>query len=247
MLNSSTWELKIVKNIAGPNNMDTDTFGFTASGEADGVNYEVKGSTEFLIVRPGESSYVITIYVESGDAVITDDDDTVKLRAYVSVGGIEKNGMTVKWYREDGKTDVKNQNGYSATIGRDDVVGAGMIYARLYSDPNATTVLATAGYEVRDVKDEYDIVVSVAEDSKASEWDGKTPITVKGVLYRMSGGEAVAVETNASQWKHEFRSSAKNTDCGEATGNPVEIGAQQWKDAEEYENLIDFASCTITK
>ena len=75
----------------------------------------------------------------------------------------------------------------------------------------------------------------------------RCPITVKGVLYRMSGGEAVAVETNASQWKHEFRSSAKNTDCGEATGNPVEIGAQQWKDAEEYENLIDFASCTITK
>lgn len=243
-LNPSTWELKIVKNLAGSGNINSDTFSFTASGEAGDVSFTATASTEFVIKKLGMQTYSVGIYFKEGSKnYIEHDTDTVTLVANVMPE--MKSGQVVKWFQEDGKTQI-GEPGLEATVGHGDLSGEGYIYARLYENASSTKPLASGACLIRDLTDDYDVIVSLADDSPA-QWDGKTPMKVKGRVVILKGGEAgTELTVDESQWVHEFRSSSENTDCGIITGkNPATVGSDQWKHVKDNEELVDFVSCTI--
>ncbi len=259
--NASTQQLKVVKNVASASNTASDTITFTAHGEAGGSNYTVTGSTEMRIMSLGNSAntIIITLVDEEGNDrfLSSDTGDTVKLRATRMTDGTPSTAGVVKWFKEDGQTQIGT--GDTATISRDDVQGEGFVYARWYSSDQSATALASDAFYIVDLTDEYDIVVSLTADSPA-EWDGQTTMKVQGQLYRLSAGKRAAlVDTGSTknQWSHDFRSSSHNTDCNPGsdpdagtegtplTGNPVNVGKDIWAKVKDYEDLVDFASYTI--
>lgn len=248
-LNPATHELKVVKNIAAADNQTTDTLYFTATGEADGTAYTVTGSIELRIINLGSSanSIVISLVDETGnDAILSSDTDTVKLKATTLVDGNPDSTGFVKWFGEDGKTQLGT--GPTLNVTRAMVQGIGLIFARLYASSSSATVLASDAVSIRDVKDDMDVIVSLTDDSP-SEWDGKTAMKVKGGLWRLRNGErAEEVDTSGEnyKWEHDFRSSSLNTECGVLPGNPVTVTAEQWGKVRDFEDLVDFATCTIS-
>lgn len=247
--NPSTHDLKVVKNVASADNSTSDTLTFTAGGEAGGSNYTVTGSIELRIISLGASanSIVISLVDEEGnDAILSGADDTVKLKATTLVNGAVTTTGVVKWFGEDGKTQI-GPTGATLTVRPDNVQGTGLIFARLYANASSSAVLASDAISIRDVKDDMDVIVSINEGSPA-EWDGSTPMKVIGKLYRFSNGErGDEVETQESQWSHDFRSSSLDTQCGTVTGkNPATVDKTIWAKVKDYEDLVDFATCTIS-
>lgn len=249
--NPATHELKVVKNVASADNTATDTLTFTAHGEAGGANYTVTGSIELRIMTLGNSANVILISLvneDGNDTIITGDDDTVKLQTTRLTDGNVSNTGVVKWFGEDGKTQI-GETGDTITVTSDDVQGVGIIYARWYASASSATVLASDAIAITDVKDDVDVVVSLTDDSPA-EWDGSSTMKVQGLLYKFaSGKETTLVDPQPAQsaWTHEFHSSSLDTDCGTISGkNPVEVTKDIWAKVKDFEDLVDFVSCTIS-
>ena len=246
--NPTTHELKVVKNVATASNDTSETLTFTAHGDAGSSNYTVTGSIELRLMRLGNSanSVIISLVDEDGnDTILSGDDDTVKLKATALVDGNVSTTGVIKWFGEDGKTQI-GSTGATLTVTPAMVQGTGLIYARLYADSSSATALASDAISIRDVKDDMDVVVTLAEGSPA-EWDGTHAMQVMGQLWRFSAGERTEmVTTQESQWSHDFRSSSLDTECGTVSGkNPAEVGADIWSKVKDFEDLVDFATCTI--
>ena len=101
--------LKIIKNLATPDNLDTDVISFSAKTSISGVEYDVKANIDIRLEEMVGDPYDGVIEVTEG-GVIDDDTPEVTATAILYKGGaVITEGVTYKWYRitTEGKEEIK--------------------------------------------------------------------------------------------------------------------------------------------
>lgn len=101
--------LKIVKNLAVFDNLDTDVISFEAKTTISGVDYEVKANIDIRLEEMVGEPYDSVIDVTEGGVI---DDDTPEITATAILykgGAIITEGVTYKWYRItiEGREEIK--------------------------------------------------------------------------------------------------------------------------------------------
>ena len=101
--------LKIVKNLAAVDNLDTDVISFEAKTSISGVEYEVKATIDIRLEEMVGEPYDGFIEATEG-GVVDDNTPEVVATAVLHKGGAEvSEGVTYKWYRvgRDGINEIK--------------------------------------------------------------------------------------------------------------------------------------------
>lgn len=101
--------LKIVKNLAVFDNLDTDVISFEAKTTISGVDYEVKANIDIRLEEMVGEPYDGVIEATEGGVI---DDDTPEITATAILykgGAIITEGVTYKWYRItiEGQEEIK--------------------------------------------------------------------------------------------------------------------------------------------
>lgn len=101
--------LKIVKNLAVLDNLDTDVVSFQAKTTVSGVDYDVKANIDIRLEEMVGDPYDGIIDVTEGGVI---DDDTPEITATAILykgGAIITEGVTYKWYRitTEGQQEIK--------------------------------------------------------------------------------------------------------------------------------------------
>lgn len=100
--------LKIVKNLAAVDNLDTDVISFEAKTSISGVEYEVKATIDIRLEEMVGEPYDGFIEATEG-GVVDDDTPEITCTALLYKGGaLITEGVTYKWYRIgiDGVTEI---------------------------------------------------------------------------------------------------------------------------------------------
>lgn len=101
--------LKIIKNIATHDNLDTDIISFSAKTSIGGVEYDVKANIDVRLEEMVGDPYDGVIDVTEG-GVIDDGTPEITTTAILYKGGaVITEGVTYKWYRitTEGKEEIK--------------------------------------------------------------------------------------------------------------------------------------------
>lgn len=209
--------LKIVGDLASSINYANDTLTFTATAIVLGVEYEVAKSIDVVIQKSGASSYQGFVTAD-GDFVSADKNLTLTASLYLA--GKVQSGAYVKWYKGYERTPVTGWNGNSVvTVGPSDVDGGATVFiAEFYassSDASDTgKAVASAGYLVTDLTDEFVITYRITSSNK--EVAENKPVAVEGAVYRMKDGQIMSLvnavwHTKLMDYKwNEVRSAASN-------------------------------------
>lgn len=101
--------LRIVKNLAAPDNLDTDVVSFEAKTIVNGVEYEVKANIDIRLEEMVGEPYDGVIEATEGGVI---DDDTPEITCTTILykgGAIITEGVTYKWYRVtiDGQQELQ--------------------------------------------------------------------------------------------------------------------------------------------
>ena len=101
--------LKIVKNLATKDNLDTDVISFSAKTNVNGVEYDVKANIDIRLEEMVGEPYDSVIEATEG-GVIDDDTPEITCKAILyKSGSVITEGVTYKWYRitTEGQMEIK--------------------------------------------------------------------------------------------------------------------------------------------
>lgn len=210
--------LKIVGNLASETNYANDTLTLTATATVQGVEYEVAKTVDVVIQKSGASSYQGFI-TSDGDFVTAT--NNIRLTATLYLAGKVQSGAYVKWYKGYERTPMADRNGQAQIeVTAQDVDGGATVfvaefYAQETDAQDAGKAVASAGYLVTDLTDEFVITYKITSANKEVA-EGK-PVTVEGAVYRMKDGQVMTL--TEAVWKskvmdygwNEIRAVASNT------------------------------------
>lgn len=253
-INTTTWALKIIKNLASASNTQNDTLMFTCSGEAGGVSYEAAASVTVHLQQIGSSAAAVYI---SGTNVLSTTNPTGTLKAHFFVDGAEQTtGYWMQWKGEDGTTLDEGQlaSHQTYTVTRADITAIGGIYAYVSRGTAAAGAqLASDFHTVTDLADEYELTVVVDK-----EWNGTDAQKVYARLYKFENGkttENVSSKLTASNTSFELRTSVSDTTITTKSGSSVTAGGTDgayisvaddvWSKVPEDEDVVAFVTVNM--
>lgn len=151
-INRTTGALRIVGNLGGADNLDSDVLQYSCAATAGEIDYPMTRSIDIQILGSGVASYygMITATTEQ----ITANTPTATVTTRLFFGSEEKTGYTVKWYKDEDIWTEKG-NGSSIIVNRGDVDGAQLIIAEFYESAEDISPVFRAGIRIIDTLDDY--------------------------------------------------------------------------------------------
>ena len=103
--------LKIVKNLANPDNLDTDNIKFEGIAKINGIDYEVRASIDIRLEEMVGEPYDGIIELTEGGVIDDNTSEVIATAVLYKGGSIVKDKVTYKWYKitETGQ-EIMNPN-----------------------------------------------------------------------------------------------------------------------------------------
>lgn len=153
-INASTGALKIKKNIASKENINTDTLTYKGAADVNGSIVNIEKSIEIEIRKAGQNEYTGEIYSKAG-TVLDSSTSTVTLETKLYLGANISTTYTVKWYSDE--TYLEGNDGLTLDVTRSMVNGSKLFIAEFITN---NTVVDRASITIVDVLDDYSVLLS---------------------------------------------------------------------------------------
>lgn len=173
-MNADTGALAVVGDLAGLDNMASDTLVYEGTATCAGVEYQMTRSVDIQIQDGGASAYYGTINASTEQ--LTASVTTSSLATHLYLGGTEVTGYAVKWYKDDEL--MSDKSGPTITVGKSDVDGTQLFVAEFYKTAEDTNPVFRAGVRIIDTNDDYQVqhrYVNVASDGTVSQSSSASP------------------------------------------------------------------------
>ena len=151
-INGTTGALRIVANLGGSNNLDSDVLQYSCVATAGEIDYPMTRSIDIQILGSGAGAYYGMINATTEQLTATAPTATVSTRLFF--GGEEISGYTVKWYKDEELWSAMG-TGSSITVNRGDIDGAQLIIAEFYESADSVSPVFRAGIRMIDTLDDY--------------------------------------------------------------------------------------------
>lgn len=224
-------QLKIIKNLASQVNLADDVINYETQVSVGGVEYNLAASKTVVIHQMGASSYYATL-ISDTDTLTSDKTSTnVTVKLYQGVN--EVTDFYPKWLRDFDAWTIKNGQ-KTITITRDDVSSSQLFLAEIFKASTDSTAIAKTGIKIRDLADEFIIVIDITSANKMvwKDSDGTNHnVTCKAKIVNAKTS-AVITPTNPV-WRCDVMDTenwvslkSSNTDTITVTPAETDVGSQ---------------------
>lgn len=155
--------LKIIKNLASQVNLADDVINYETQVSVGGVEYDLAASKTVVIHQMGSSSFYAVLTADTD--TLTSDATTTTVTVRLFQGANEVTSFYPKWYRDFDLWSPKNGQ-KTITVTREDVGGSQLFLAEIFKSESDTTAIAKTGIKIRDLADEFMVVIDITSENK---------------------------------------------------------------------------------